>query len=442
MPVPSPAQLFLLGLFVATPLPSAVIGTSKPAESITAARIATLPAKERGAWTAYLERSAKQMQVDKATLVAERTAGAPEPALPKEGFSARTMPLNRDAAWYGTPEARHVADVIVSFQTPAGGWSKNLDMSGSPRARGQSYSPDNLSKHPSVDDFDTPKDPHWNYVGTLDNDATNSELHFLILVSAATPGADGEAYRDSFLRGIRYLLAAQFPNGGWPQVWPLEGGYHDAITFNDNAVTESAETLTAVSEGAGNYSFVPAELRREAKTAADHALDCILATQVTANGRRTVWAQQHDALTLAPVAGRNYEPAALASGESSDVLVYLMQLPHPSPAVVAAINAGVAWLKAAAITGQEWVGGRGTAGGRHLEAKPGAGPIWARYYSIITNQPIFGDRDKTIHDNVSELSLERRNGYAWYSAGPQQALDAYATWSKKYDSSGTHGPRI
>jgi PelA/Pel-15E family pectate lyase len=39
---------------------------------------------------------------------------------------------------------------------------------------------------------------------------------------------------------VRYLLAAQFPNGGWPQVWPLEGGYHDAVTFNDNAVSEAA----------------------------------------------------------------------------------------------------------------------------------------------------------------------------------------------------------
>src|SRR6202035_5455054 len=149
-------------------------------------------------------------------------------------------------------------------------------------------------------------DPHWNYVGTLDNDATNTELHFLALVSAATPGADGDAYRTSFLRGIKYLLAAQFPNGGGPQVWPLEGGYHDAITFNDNAVTESAETLTAVAEGAGNYSFVPADLRRQARSAADHALECILDTQVVVKGKRTVWAQQHDAVTLAPVSGRNY----------------------------------------------------------------------------------------------------------------------------------------
>lgn len=430
-------RFLVLGLLVSTPLSSAVIGTSRPAESITAARIATLRKKDRALWMAYLDRSQKQMHLDQATLTAEQTTGALEPAMPNPGFAGRSMPLDPDAAWYGTAEARHVADVIVSFQTPAGGWSKNLDMSGAPRMRGQSYTPDNLSKHPGVDDFDTPRDPHWNYVGTLDNDATNTELHFLVLVAAATPGAAGDVYRASFLRGIRYLLAAQFPNGGWPQVWPLEGGYHDAITFNDNAVTESAETLTAVAEGTGNYSFVPTVLRLNAKMAAHHALVCILATQVIVKGQRTVWAQQHDALTLAPVAGRNYEPAALSSGESSDLLVYLMRLPHPSRAVIAAVNAGIEWLKAAAITGQEWVGGRDTPGGRHLEARAGAGPIWARYYSISTGRPVFGDRDKTIHDDVSELSLERRNGYAWYSAGPQRALDAYVAWSKNHGGSDT-----
>jgi PelA/Pel-15E family pectate lyase len=437
MPLQFCTRFLVLGLLVATPLFSAVIGTSRQAESITAARIATVPKKDRALWMAYLERSQKQMRVDRATFVAEHTAGAPEPAMPNPGFAGRSMPLDRDGAWYGTAEARHVADVIVSFQTPAGGWSKNLDMSGAPRMRGQSYTPDNLSKHPSVDDFDTPRDPRWNYVGTIDNDATNTELHFLVLVAAATPDAAGDIYRASFLRGIRYLLAAQFPNGGWPQVWPLEGGYHDAITFNDNAVTESAETLTAVAEGTGNYSFVPTLLRLNAKMAAHHALVCILAAQVVVNGQRTVWAQQYDALTLAPVAGRNYEPAALSSGESSDVLVYLMRLPDPSPAVIEAVDAGIEWLKAATITGQEWVGGRDTPGGRHLEARAGAGPIWARYYSISTGRPVFGDRDKTIHDDVSGLSLERRNGYAWYSAGPQQALDVYAAWSKNHGGSET-----
>jgi PelA/Pel-15E family pectate lyase len=380
---------------------------------------------------AYLKRSEEQMKLDKATLAAERKPGKSEPAMPKEGFSGRSMPLHRDAAWYGTPEARHIADIILTFQTPAGGWSKNLAMNEA-RLPGQSYTANNISRFLGSDDFDAPKDPKWNYVGTLDNDATNTELHFLALVSGKTPGAGGDKYRASFLRGVKYLLAAQFPNGGWPQVWPLEGGYHDAITYNDNAVTESAETLTDAANGEGDYSFVPAKLRRKARAAAARALQCILATQIVVDGTKTVWAQQHDALTLAPVAGRNFEPAALSSGESADVLVYLMSLPHPSPAVIEAINDGVVWLKHTAIHGEQWTGGRGTPGGRHLESVAGAGPIWARYYSISTEKPIFGDRDKTIHDNVADLSLERRNGYAWFSAGPQQALDIYAAWSRTH----------
>ena len=106
--------------------------------------------------------------------------------------------------------------------------------------RGQIYATANLPPTPQQDgDFDKPADEKWHYMGTLDNDSTNTEIHFLAELSAAFPGKDGDAYRASALRGIEYLLHAQYPNGGWPQVWPLEGGYHDAITFNDDAVTES-----------------------------------------------------------------------------------------------------------------------------------------------------------------------------------------------------------
>ena len=145
-------------------------------------------------------------------------------------------------------------------------------------------------------------------------------------------------------------------------------------------------------------------------------------------GRRTIWAQQHDALTLLPTTARNYEAVSLATGESADLLLYLMNLPHPSKQVVDAVEAGVAWLKTNAIYGQQWSGGRDTPGGRHLSPVSSAGPLWARFYSIETEQPIFGDRDKTIHDNVADLSAERRNGYTWYSSGPQKALETYPAW--------------
>jgi PelA/Pel-15E family pectate lyase len=80
--------------------------------------------------------------------------------------------------------------------------------------------------------------------------------------------------------------------------------------------------------------------------------------------------------------------------------------------------------------GYVWSGGRDTPGGRSLKALAGAGPLWARYYSLTTGRPIFGDRDKSIHDTVTEISLERRNGYAWFGTGPQRALAQYARWQQ------------
>jgi PelA/Pel-15E family pectate lyase len=429
-----PHKIIILALAALTTLNAEVIGTSQPAEPITAARIAQLPATERAPWTAYLDRSERQMQADRAALAAERTASTTTPPLPKGAYSASTVPLNRPLAWYASAEARHIANVIVSFQTPAGGWSKNLDLSGSPRLPGQSYAPDNSNKHPGPADFDAPHNPDWNYVGTLDNDATTTELYFLARVAASAPSPDAERYRASVLKGIRYLVDAQFPNGGWPQVWPLQGGYHDAITFNDDAVTHAAEVMTAVSSGAAPFSFVQTSLRNQASISASRVLDCILRTQIHINGKLTAWAQQHDALTLEPAAARNYEPAALSSGESSALLLYLMSLPNPSPAVIASVDAGVAWLRSTAIYGQAWTADRSDPAGRHLEQRASAGPIWSRYYSLTTNSPIFGDRDKTIHDNVAEISLERRNGYSWFSSGPKQALDAYTAWHKKHSS--------
>ena len=240
--MPIQLRTLTLSLAVLSTLHAAVIGASKPAEPITEARIAQLPPSQRAAWMAYLQRSRQQRTADQSSLAAERKSGAPIPPPPPESFAAR---------------------------------SKNLDMSGATRVPGQGYTSDNLSKHPGADDFDTPLDANWNYVGTLDNDATTTELRFLALVAATAP-EHAAAYQTSFLKGIRYLLAAQFPNGGWPQVWPLEGGYHDAITYNDNAVTQAAELLTAVSKAQPLYTFATDDLRRQSATAADHALQCIL----------------------------------------------------------------------------------------------------------------------------------------------------------------------
>lgn len=428
------ASLFAALAFVLLTVPTLVaktIGTNTPAVSITRERILRLPPLQRGAWLKYLDRSEKQRQADKDAFQAElKKAGMTTPTDPPHGFGARSIPLDRDAAWYASAEARRIADNVISFQTLAGGWGKNLDMSREARKPGERYGPNNLSRFLTPEDFDLPREPDWNYIGTIDNDATITQIEFLAKVIAAAQAKDAAPYRAAFLRGIDYLLAAQFPNGGWPQVWPLEGGYHDAITYNDSAMIQVMDIMRHAAEGSGEYAFVPAVVRARAKASFERGMQCVLATQLMSGGKLTVWAQQYDALTLKPVSARNYEMPAECSGESADLLMMLMDdLPHPTAKEQQSIRVATAWFKKVAIYGQSY--GR-TPDGRGLTPTPGAGPLWARYYQIDTERPIFGDRDKTIHDDVSNLSRERRNGYSWFDAAPARTVDRYEKWSNEH----------
>jgi len=419
----------LVGVVACGAAQAEVVGKSVAAESLTRERVRALPVAERKVWEEYLRRSEAQMAADKAALAKERVGMTELPPLPAQGNSAHALPLDKEVAWYRSAEAKRLGEIVLSFQTPAGGWSKNLKMTG-PRLRGQAYATANLAPTPlSEGDFDKAKDETWHYVGTFDNDATNTELHYLLLLSDALPGAEGDKYRESFVRGVQYELAAQMPNGGWPQVWPLEGGYHDAVTFNDDAVTENAELLDEVATGK-DFAFVPKAIRARAAEAVTRANACILRTQIRVGGVLTVWAQQYDPLTLEPVAARNFEPAALSAGESAAVVLYLMSLPKPSPAVVVAVDAAVKWMQANVVRGFAWRGGRETPGGRRLVPDPD-GELWPRYVSLTTGKAIFGDRDKSIHSDVMEISLERRNGYGWYGDGPAKVLKAYPEWEKK-----------
>jgi PelA/Pel-15E family pectate lyase len=422
-----------------TALAGQVIGMNVIATPVTPQRIATLPRKEQKAWLAYLDRSEKQKAIDKQTLADEQKAnGVTDPRHAPMGRGAYALRIPHTADWYASADALRIAHNVLTYQIPDGGWSKNIDMVVGPRAPGNLYDSDNLNRLSAPGDFDEPVDAKWHYIATLDNDATWMQIEFLARVTTALLAAhrDAEAapFRASVERGVEYLLHSQYPNGGWPQVWPLEGGYHDAITINDDAMLHAVEILHDVATRAPNFTFLPRNLARRAAPAAQRGIDCLLRLQVVERGVRTAWAQQYDAITLEPTSARNYEMTTLCSDESFPIVTFFMEQSDPTPAEIAAVHDAAAWFKKAEIYGYRFGSGnfmadRNSAEGRTLIGVAGAGPIWARYYQIGIDKPIFGDRDKSIHGDVNDLSRERRNGYAWFNKEGIDVLAQYATWA-------------
>ncbi len=205
--------------------------------------------------------------------------------------------LRQEPGWYASPGLRTIADNVIRWQSPQGGWPKNTDLAAPPP------SPEALAES-----------LRRGGANTIDNDATTTPMRFLALVVQATRDS---RYRAALDRGIEYLLAAQYPNGGWPQYFPLRKGYYSHITYNDDAMVNVLTVLRDAAAGKPPYDFVDQRRRARAAAAVARGIDCILHTQIKQDGKLTVWCAQHDETTLKPAWGatssRPRSPAAKAS---------------------------------------------------------------------------------------------------------------------------------
>lgn len=307
--------------------------------------------------------------------------------------------LRQPEAWYRSPEARRTAQNVLSFQTRRGDWPKNTDTFSRP------FTGDRRALQ-----------------GTFDNGATVHEIRFLARVHRFSGDA---ALAAAVQRAVDHLLAAQYPNGGWPQHYPPGHGYARYITFNDGVMVNLMELVRAVAHDA-DFAFLEAGHRERAAAAFARGLECILRCQVRVDGRLTVWAAQHDEVTLAPRPARAFEPAALAAAESAGVLRLLLSLPEPTPEVCVAIRAGAAWFESARRTGLRQVARDGD---KWIEPDPDAPPLWARFYEPETLRPVFAGRDGVVKYALAEIERERRAGYAWYGDWGLAVAHAFARWS-------------
>jgi PelA/Pel-15E family pectate lyase len=294
-------------------------------------------------------------------------------------------------AYAATGEARDLAaatqaaHALVYGQLQSGGWQNCVDFN----PRGD-----------KVHQYRNGRGGGKNY-SSLDDGQTQSALLFLIRVDAAVRFQEAKIH-DAVQYGLNALLAAQFPNGGFPQVWSgpvspqpvrranypphdwrTEGrvkNYWDMYTLNDNVPGYVARTLLAAHETYGEERFLAA-LRKLG--------DFLLLAQMP--DPQPGWAQQYN-YDMQPIWARKFEPPAVTGDETQEAVETLLLI------------------------------ARATGDSKYLEPIPRAldylersllpdGRL-ARYYELRTNRPLYMERrgdDYTLTYDDSNLP----DHYGW-----------------------------
>lgn len=292
-----------------------------------------------------------------------------------------------NSEWYGSDQAKEVAENVLLYQKDNGGWMKNIEM----------HQPLTESQKAAVR---SEKSEH----SCFDNGATTTEMTFLAKVYSHIKD---ERYKTAFNAGLDCILAAQYASGGWPQYWPLRGGYSDFITFNDDLHVNILKLLRNVYQDKGDYADITdAATAAKAKSAFDKGVQCILDCQINDNGTKSIWCAQHDGKTLLPTEGRPHELPSFSGSESTKILSFLMTLDNPSDAVKAAVKAAAEWFDAHATLNKKVVDV--TENGKVVDRKiidaPGS-HLWGRFMQLA------GETAKEAYSSLVVRHTEKRTVY-------------------------------
>ncbi|KAJ1568795.1 hypothetical protein HK096_005284 [Nowakowskiella sp. JEL0078] len=277
-----------------------------------------------------------------------------------------------------------LVDIILSYQQSNGGWPKNLDYATLSAGSGGSES------------------------GTIDNGATTTEAIYLAEIYK---NGKVTKYRDAVRKATTYLLSAQYSTGGWPQFYPLKGGYADHVTFNDDAMVHVLALLDSAVKKISPFDtdvFTDSD-RTKFKTAVDKGVAYILKAQWKQKGVLTSWCAQHGKDDYLPKAARAYELESLSGKESVFITAFLMTQPQTA-AIQTAVRAALAWYRSP----NTYLDGYTYVSGAISPIVPAAGKkMWYRFYNLDTNRGFFSDRDGGVYYDIMQISEERRTGYQW-----------------------------
>ena len=132
---------------------------------------------------------------------------------------------------------------------------------------------------------------------------------------------------------------------------PRYGAYWHYITFNDDSMVGVLRLFRDVAQEEEPFTIVGTQRRVKASKAVAKGIECILKYQIVVDGNKTGWCAKHDDKTLEPRHGRPYERVSISGSEGVGVVDFLMEIKNPSPEIVEAVQAAVAWFDQAKLTG-------------------------------------------------------------------------------------------
>ena len=228
-----------------------------------------------------------------------------------KAFEATDEQLYLDAA-------KNAAEALIYGQLQSGGWTNCIDFN--PRGR--------------VAQYRNGRGNGKNY-SSLDDGQTQSAIQLLVRVDKAL-NFQHEKIHEAALFALDALLAAQFPNGAFPQAWTgpvteqtvikasypnydwrTEGrtkNYWDMYTLNDNVAGYVSQALIDAYRVYNDQRYFTA-LRRLG--------DFLILAQMP--DPQPAWAQQYN-FEMKPVWARKFEPPAISGDESQEVMETLMEI--------------------------------------------------------------------------------------------------------------------
>lgn len=280
--------------------------------------------------------------------------------------------------------AESSADALIWGQHPSGGWHYlfDFDMPGI-----RKWYDEVASKCWGWEEY-------YHYYGncTFDDQATTAPAKFLLDLYMTTLNP---AYRAPLVKALDFILEAQYPNGAWPQRYPLMYDYpHDGhpdythyYTFNDGVIHNIIFLLFEAWERLGIEKYREAAVR---------GMDFYIASQCAPP--QEGWAQQYS-MDMRPAAARSYEPAAVSVHRTLSNIsdLYLFYTMTGDRRYLEPIPSAIDWLERSAI-----------------ETSPDSSFTHAGFYEPGTNKPLYYHFEGTNPENHRSWINQTREGAWWY----------------------------